>query len=110
MNYWLTPTGQVFEGENVGFHTMFCNKYLQDNPKIDDDFHNWSENNPSRYTYQYFEQVLGWVRYCGWGKINKWITESEEYKRLPNGDIQIIQRRMTKRQKERIFELTGDLF
>lgn len=47
------------------------------------------------YTHDFFEMELKWVRYCDWGQIG-WVVSPD--------------RRLTKKQKEKMFELTGDVF
>lgn len=74
---------------------------------MDDRYHEWRDKNPYNYIHEFFEQELGWVRYCGWGHNPQWVIESDDYIRLTDGNIQIIQRRLTKKQKEKMFELTG---
>jgi len=93
MNYWVTPTGQVFQGETGGgsWHTRLCNSYLDKHEQIQERFLNWYDTGMG-YTHDFFEQELRWVRYCDWGQIG-WVISPE--------------RRLTKKQKEKIFELTG---
>ena len=43
MNYWLTPNGEVYEGNYIGFHTIFCNKYLEKDDDLYDRFWVWYE-------------------------------------------------------------------
>jgi len=43
--------------------------------------------------HDFFEMELRWVRYCDWGFNPQWAI-------LPD-------RRLTKKQKEKMFELTG---
>ena len=96
MNYWLTPTGQVFQGEVGGgsWHTMLCNSYLDKHEQLQERFWNWYDKGMG-YTHDFFEMELKWVRYCDWGQIG-WVVSPD--------------RRWTKKQKEKMFELTGDVF
>ena len=70
MNYWLTPTGQVFQGETGGgsWHTRFCNSFLDKDEQLQEKFWNWYDKGMCE-THEYFEKELRWVRYCDWGQI-----------------------------------------
>lgn len=69
MNYWVTPTGTVYEGDFIGFHSSFCNRYIKDHLNIEDSSLKWLEKNPDKHLYEYFEEVLNWIRYCDWDII-----------------------------------------
>lgn len=96
MNYWITPTGRVFEGETGGgsWHLRLLDQYCDDNPDISDKFWKWMEEEAGYggNMVEFFEKCLGWVRYCDWGNLG-WIVNC----------------RLTRQQKDKIFLLTNEV-
>ena len=91
-NHWVLPDGRVYSGSTCGaWHTKFAMEYLENDDNLADRFDNWCDVG-SGYIHDFFEQEMRWVRYCCWGNIG-WVFSSHT--------------RLTKKQKEKIFELTG---
>lgn len=99
-NYWLSPTGQVIEvklGEHYSEALNICEKRYKDEcvrrglvecPK---DMFIWDGYDSPMSPVQFLEDEKNWIRYEDWGN-NGWII----YKQRP-----------TKKQIDRMFELTG---
>jgi len=92
-NYWVTSTGTVYEGisGHGSWHTEFCNSFLECHEEILKHYDEWYEKHHN-YIHIFFEDELRWVKYCGWNNVG-WLIPKEK--------------KLTKKQIDTIFELTG---
>ena len=74
MNYWVERNGRVHESETIGWHGSFCYEWLKNASKQENKkYEKWDSENRYRFVHEYFEEVKGWVRYCGWGTDPGWV-------------------------------------
>jgi len=84
---WVTPRGKIYQCDFS--HATFCGKYLKQAPRLKKEYLKWAKEHPAKHMYEFFELALRWVK-CHNGK---WCVSAET--------------RLTKSQKEVMYELTG---
>lgn len=78
----MKPSGEFIE---VEWHMQYANHYLEDNPRLDDMYHNFirDDNHWNSCIYDFMEEI-GWVRIQGDRSSNQYYVENAYFRKINN--------------------------